>query len=258
MSRRENGRTRRAFGPRGGIGATSGGAVPITPLAAYGADLSQWLVGSTVTLNVSTVSTWPDQSGNGYDGVQGTGTAQPLWTEFDALMDNQSSVTGDGANDVLTTAGLTIDLAVEDFYICAIFRQISHTSGDALSGGSGVNIPRFVQIPSSPDMRLSAFSATPNNAGAPIGTTVRGEALFSATAGLSYIKLGSTVIMGDVGTGTRTLSSLLGQAASAFFNGAVAESFIVKRAAGSGGPTAGERSDVDTTYLRPKFPSASF
>jgi hypothetical protein len=231
-----------------------------TPLTVYGADLHQWLRGDNVTLNGGvTVSTWQDLSGKGNDGIQGTGSAQPAYAALDATLDNQPTATGDGANDVLTTAGLTTDLATNDFYVSAILKQVTWAgASDALSSGSGVTIPRFIQLTSTPGMRASAASNGANNNGAPVGTWVRGEVLWSATPGVSYSKLGSSVAAGDVGlTGTRTGSALFGWTASGFGNFALAEFIVVKRAAGSGGPTGPERDAIDG-YLQGRYPSASF
>jgi hypothetical protein len=232
-------------------------SMPTTPLIIYGADLYQWLRGDNVTLNGSTVSAWQDLSGKGNNAIQGTTSAQPAYTASDATLNNQPTVTGDGANDVLTTAGLTTDLATDDFYIGGIFKQITWANGDQLSAGPGLP-PRLQQGGGTPTMSLGSTSSVNQNTSAPLGTWVRGEAFFTLTAGASYLKLGNNQISGgNPGPGTRTSSSLFALATSLFGNFALAEFFVVKRAAGSGAPTPGERSAINA-YLQGRYPSASF
>jgi hypothetical protein len=238
---------------------TNGSTVP-APLAAYGANLAQWHNGANVTLNGPTaVASMTDLSGNGLTSVQATGVAQPLYTALDATIDNQPSVTADGTNDVLTSA-LTVDLAIHDFYICFLFKQAGvWTSGDQLTAGPG--LPARVQQGSgvSPMMSQGAAGTANINGGAPIGTWVRGEALFSLTAGLSYLKLGATTVQtGNPGIGNRSSSAIFALVSSLFGNFGLAEIYFVKKAAGSGGPTVAERNLAANTYLQGKYPSAVF
>jgi len=240
------------------LGAPGAPASVTTPLTVYGADLYQWHNGANVTLNASAVSALPDLSGKANDSLQGTAIQQPAYTATDATLDNQPTVAGDGSNDVLTCAGLTVDLATEDFYVCGIIKQITWTSGDVVSGGSGSTIPSLAQSGVSPQMKETATSAVNTNGAGTLGSWFRVEALWSVTPGASYLKVGATTVQtGNPGTGTRTASSLFAATASAFVNDAMAEFFVVKRASGSGGPTGPERATMNAALLA-KYPSASF
>jgi hypothetical protein len=230
---------------------------PSTPVI-YGSDLFQWHAGSDVTLNVSAVSSWTDLSGKGNHSIQATGAAQPAYAATDATLNNQPTVTGDGSNDVLTCATLTCNLTTDDFYICFILKQNAWTSGRRISSGTGGTVPRLAQGGTTPTLQANAASGANDNTGAPIGTWVRGEVLWSTAAGASYTKFGSTVVQtGNPGTGSRTSSSLFADPAAVYWSGAIAECFVVKRAAGTGGPTPVERAAVDA-YLQAKYPSAAF
>jgi hypothetical protein len=238
-------------------GASSPPPVIPSPLDIYGADLYQGLRGDLGITIVTGVNAWADQSGKGNNAIQGTGTAQPLYTANDATLNNQPTVTADGANDVLASAGLTLDLATEDFYFCAILKQVSWTASDAISSGGGVLVPRVGQSGVSPGLaQLASVVTNINNAGT-VGSWFRVEAFFSTTVGTSYLKVGGTQVQtGNPGTGTRTSSSLFAATAALFSNTSMAEFFVVKRAIGSG-PTGGERTNADA-YLQSRYPAAGF
>lgn len=245
---------------RRGIGASGGGApaVPTTPLTVYDTDLNQWLRGDLGITIVTGVSAWADQSGKGNHAVQAVGTAQPVYTAEDATLDNQPTLTADGTNDVLTTAGLTTDLATDDLYVCAIIKSVTWTNGDTLTGGNGTTPPRSFQAGVTPAISQTAAVSANSNTGGTVGSWVRYESFWSLTAGTSYLKIGATnVTGGNPGSGTRTSSSIFAAPAALFGNYALAEFIVVKRAAGSGGPTALERAAIDA-YLQARYPSASF
>lgn len=233
-------------------------APPTTPLTVYGADLHQWLRGDLGITIVTGVSAWADQSGKGNDATQGTGAAQPAYSASDATLDNQPTVTADGSNDVLSSAGLTTDLATDDFYVCGIIKPISWTSGDSWTSGAGTTPPRSFQTGVTPATTHTATAGVNSNTGGVVGSWFRYESLWTITAGVSYLKIGAVnVTGGNPGTGIRTLSSLFAAPGALFGNYACAEFFAVKRAAGSGGPTAPERALINA-YLAARYPSAGF
>jgi hypothetical protein len=240
------------------VAGTPTAAPTVTPLTVYGADLHQWHRGDIVTLATG-VSSWTDLSGKGNHSVQADTTKQPAYSASDATLGGRPTVTGDGVNDVLAAAALTTNLVTDDFYIAFIFKPIAWVLGGAISGGAGTGQPRLVQNSSTPIMQMSASTANVNtNSAATIGTWVRGECFWSATAGVSYLKLGATEVKtGNPGpTGSRT-SSLIFQSTGACINAAMAEWFVVKRAAGSGGPTGPERAAINAAWSA-RYPSAVF
>jgi hypothetical protein len=233
------------------------------PIARFGAALHQWFRADDVVLSGSNVTTCADRSGKDYHGIPGA--TAPTHTAVNATLDGRPTIAFNG-NSFLNSAGLTCNLATEDFYIWFMFKPtLPFTSGSTFSGGQSSNSPRLTQISPSPNMRGSSTSAANVNSGAAMGVWSRGEALWTLTAGASYLKLGSTLITsatgGNPGAGTRTSSSLgalvTAGVGSNFFNGEFAEYVVVKRPAGSGGPTGPERAGQDADGFA-RYPSAVF
>lgn len=54
-----------------------------------------------ITLNGSNVSSWEDQSGNGFTLAQGTASKQPAYTASSSVFNNRQCLRGDGVDDVL-------------------------------------------------------------------------------------------------------------------------------------------------------------
>jgi hypothetical protein len=239
----------------------TGNPAPVSgsSLTLYGADLYQWLRGDTIAVSGSAVTSWTDRGPYGNHAVPGA--AQPTYTAVDATCDNRPTVYSNG-NSYLLSSALTTNLTTEDFYVAFIFKTVAWVNSATLSGGLSSNSPRITAITPSPSLRASSTSAANVNAGAPVGTWVRGEALWSTTPGASYLKLGNTLRQVDnPGAGTRTHSSLFALVTagvgSIFWNGAMAEHICVKRPAGSGGPTGPERDAQDAIWLA-RYPSAVF
>lgn len=235
-----------------------------SPLARWGADLNQWHRGNDVTQSGGFASSWIDLSGKANHSIQATPAKQFAYVANDATCDNRPTLYCDGVDDLLVATGLTINLATEDVYFAFIFKQLSWTGASrCLLGGSGSTAPRLLaNTASSPSMRQAATTTANTNSGAPVGTWVRGEVLWSVTPGVSYLKLGASEIKtGNPGTGTRTLSSIgamnSGGVASQWIDVAIAELMCVKKAAGWGGPTLLERTDNDA-YLAGIYPSAVY
>jgi hypothetical protein len=234
-----------------------------TLLTRYTSRLACWLRGDLVTLDGSNnVSSWLDKTANGRDHIQATPGSRPGYTLVNAAFDNNPTLNPDGVDDVLSCAGLTVNLASNDFYITFVMRQgAGWTTGDTFSGGSGSTVPRLTQITPSPNMRMSATSGGTANGGAPIGTVIRGRGCWSATAGKSYLQLGGTTVTFNPGTGTRTISSLFAAVAggtpSLWWHGECAEFAYILDPAGSGGPSPAERAADDADWLL-RYPSAVF
>lgn len=69
-----------------------------------------WLdAANGVTESSGLVSSWADQSGNGNDFTQVSGTRQPLLNSSDANFNGLPSITFDGDNDVLGNSALLLD-----------------------------------------------------------------------------------------------------------------------------------------------------
>jgi hypothetical protein len=236
---------------RGRISVSGGAAAADDPLTILAANLLQWHRGDLgITLGTG-VSAWADQSGNGWHSTQGTGSAQPTYTASDATLDNQATLTGDGSNDQLVSS-LTADISVGPLYFRGIIKQNAWTGADGIVAGTGTNIPRLAQTPITPFIRQAAVSNVNSNDTAVIGNWFRFEALWSATPGSSYLKIGSVNVQtGDPGTGTRTASLLF---AYAGLYGAIAIAEVIYA---NIAPSAGQRAALDS-YQQAFYPSAGF
>jgi hypothetical protein len=240
--------------------AVTNGSTTLAPIIEYGANLYRYFIGSLVTLNASAVASWLDNSGKGLHGL-GVGTAQPAYNATDATLGNQPTVTGDAVNDILTTAGLTVDLATEDYYEAFILKQVAWGNNRLISSGTsatGLAILSLVEAASTPNLRQSASDQVNTNTACTLNTWCYVEVCWSATPGLSYIKVGSTLSQqANPGTGTRTSSTLFATPGAGFSNVAIADCIAVKTAAGTGGPSAAQRARVKA-HFQTKFPTATF
>lgn len=230
----------------------------VTPLNVYSAALAQQLRADAVTMGTgSGVASVLDWSAYALNASQGTATAQPTLS-VDATLSNRPILTGDGTNDVLTSA-LACDLTTDDFYICAILRQNAWTSADKITSGPGAGVPRLTQSGLTPQVVQASTTAVNTNGLGVLGTWVRLEAFWSLTAGTSYLRIGATEVKtGNPGAGVRSSSSIFGAPTQDFWSGSIAEIYAVKRPAGSGGPTLAERAAVELNYLKVRYPTATY
>ncbi|HEO64457.1 MAG TPA: hypothetical protein ENI73_01165 [Spirochaetes bacterium] len=73
---------------------------PIQPDAISG--LKLWLKADAGITTATGVSNWADQSGNGNNATQGTGSSQPAFIASEPTLNNQAVVRFDGTNDFMT------------------------------------------------------------------------------------------------------------------------------------------------------------
>lgn len=104
-----------------------------TPASITG--LTAWFRADAADITIGTgVSQWADKSGNGRHISQGTGGAQPVFTEVDSDFNNRGSVDFDGTDDRLASAAAASSfLAVNGGWILSVFRA------DAISTDSGTS-----------------------------------------------------------------------------------------------------------------------
>ena len=86
-----------------------------------------------ITLNGSTVSSWADQSGNGFNLDQGTGSKQPLFES--GALNGLPVITLDGVDDYLRCASFTCAIPYSKFIVVKI---ISWTGYDFIYNGGGL------------------------------------------------------------------------------------------------------------------------
>jgi hypothetical protein len=148
MSRRENGRTRRAFGPRGGIGAASGGA---SAADIWGARILEELYATNayVSHTAGAMDTWTNIAPA--PTYTGSLTARPTYTAPDGSLGLLGWGTGDGSNDVVTsTLNIPAPGTTPTFH-AMLLKQDTWVDLDRIMAGTGVGaVHAFYQRPISP------------------------------------------------------------------------------------------------------------
>lgn len=210
-----------------------GGAPPVTPLTILGS-LAWWVRADLGITTGTGVSAWADQSGNGVDFTQGTGSAQPALVA--GTINGQPAVSFDGIDDWLSAAYVP---PAPPMWYWLVFRPVTIVNGltTFASGGgrhrlahSTVNRLAMVNITS-----VNLLTATP-------GAYARGEISFSNSLA-DYLKVGSASVTGaNAGANPGSAGFFLGSGASGVGPSRVeiAEAFGCVAS-----PSAGQRADLD-------------
>lgn len=216
-------------------------AASSTPISILGS--LAWWVRADLGITIGTgVSAWADQSGNGVNFAQGTGSAQPAFGAT-AGPNNTPAVTGDGTNDILSATWSRVAPGTQPFYVWHVLKQVTWTNGRILygdiNGGVGFAAQQLTGTPNI-SVSINAVQENPNAAGT-VGSFFRHELYFNNTTG-SYHKIGSTNSTGGsttnaAGSGTMYL---FGFGGGAYSNIAIAESFVFL-----GTPSAQQRAALD-------------
>jgi hypothetical protein len=179
-------------------------ATPVVdPLSIAG--LSAWYkIDSVVSTDGSTVATWADSSGNGFDLTQGTDSSRPTY-QTNEINSTLACLRFDGTDDVLLNAAAGFDVP-QPFTTLMVLRQIAWADGQWIWDSQTASEGGLVQEPSgaSPNLELwggTAFTAT--NAQLTIGTwgivtTVHNGA--SSSIRVDHAAADATPTTGDIGT----------------------------------------------------------
>jgi len=237
------------FDPLGIVAASASPAAPLTlvtsvaPFVFFSADMG-------ITLDTG-VSAWADQSGNGFNASQATAGSQPLLVTGDADFGGRNSVLADGTDDFLDSAWDPPAPNAQPVWFFFVFKQVTWSASRFLWGGStGASVLCLFQTGTEPSMKMGNTTLVNENAGATVGSAVRGQVYFSGSTS-DYIKLGSSLVTGaSAGVNNATLLRLFSR------NGST-QSINAKLAcfgAWAGEPTADERAALDawvTSYYGP-------
>jgi hypothetical protein len=211
--------------------------------------LTAWWRGDTVVQSGSLVSQWTDKKTSGTNHLlQATGSLQPIYTASDATLNNQPTLTGDGVDDIMNCAGITIGAA---YWMCWVVKQVGWSSqARIVSTGGGIGRNQIRQVGGSPQLYLDE---NPNsngpNGGAPIGAWKRiSQAQSNATT--DFLKVGSVVV-----TGTALGRTTSGGSLTIFNQGSTGAPSNVALAEGIvtlGIPTVPEQTAIDA-YLSARY-----
>lgn len=230
-------------------------ATATDPLSIITSKSSIFFVSADIGTTISTgVSAWADQSGNSNSFTQATTASQPTLITADVDFGGRNSLLGDGVNDFMTNVWVPLAPTTNPQWFFVVFNQVTWTAGKYLFAGSVSSaICSFLQFTSTPAMSMGNTTVTNNNAGAAIGTSVRGEVSFTGSTS-DYLKLGSTTV---TGTSAAVSAGLVGLKLFTRNNGTAAQTINAKVACigcWNGAPTSGEKAALDawvTNYYGP-------
>lgn len=145
-----------------------------------------------ITLNGSNVSAWADQSGNGKDYTQSTGSAQPVYGS--TTVNGFSALTFNGTSHFMASSLNLGSPGTTNVTIWGVFRQLAWTSGGRVISATSGNFLEFRMAPSTPTLEMAnGVAAVAPNSSATINTWVRFESLWTNSTS-DYLKLGSNKV----------------------------------------------------------------
>jgi hypothetical protein len=174
---------------RGRIPTITKLTAPSSVIAVLGS--AAWYVDAALGITIGTgVSAWADQSGNGRNFTQATGSLQPLLIA--SAINGQPSVKADGVDDFLQNSFARVAPGTTPFYMWFLMRQNTWTFPRALYGDGGSTLQENATTPG-----ITAFNGTtgPQNNGLTVGSFKLVEVQYrNSTA--DYLSIGSVSVTG--------------------------------------------------------------
>ncbi len=210
-----------------------------TPLSILGqSNLHFWLRADRGVTIGTGVSAWADQSGNGVDFSQATGSKQPAFSSS-AGPNSQAAITGDGTDDFLANAAL--DLAAPGttpLTMWMICKAVTWTANKGICGAG--TWPIIYQVTSTPRIQQFAGGNANANDSLTLGDWRLVEGNFKASIA-DYLRVGSNKVTGqsasnaDPAAGATIFSRAAG---TTCMNVVIAEIFWAKKTLSAGEITA--------------------
>ena len=214
---------------------------PINPIALT--NLRAWFKSDVGTTIATGVSAWADQSGNGNNLVQATGSLQPALTSN--AINGLPALTFDGADDTMTVAFALVQPATVFFVMRPITLVGTRTYVD---GGAVADTMAVAQAQLTPNrLRMTAGSVLTGATGIAAGSPGLVTAIFNG-ASSSLNSTDDAGITGNAGAGAGaglTVGSQFGGTLPV--NAQIAE-VIVMAAVATAGERAGIRSYIQQRY----------
>ena len=191
----------------------------------------------------SLVSVWADQSGNGNDVVQATGSKQPLLIA--TQLDGKPSIRFDGIDDLLKA----IDFSwAQPITLYMVFRRIAFGNNDLLFfGKTSGSIQEY--SPPSNSLRLSAGTSLNYDSVWVIGTAMIGTMIYNGVTSV-FQKNDVAEFTGDVGAG-----DLDGASIGAHPGGSLWSNTEYFEIIGYGGAHTTDQRTRIKAYLATRYPS---
>lgn len=235
MSRRLNGRTRRAAGPGGGIG---GGSVAISPATILGSKATEWWRSDLGIVTETGVASWTGQI-LGLDFLQATADSQPGYVATGGP-NSRPSVLTDGVDDFMDGDAL---VRTQPQTVILIARQVSWALNDSIVNDANAGLIIF-QRTVSPTLAQSSGVVANNNVAAVVGEYKRIQGEFRNTTEARLL-IGATDATGAATGATGGTQPLIGRNAGSttFGHAEYCEIILV-----NGIPSASENSALDAYF----------
>ena len=151
-----------------------------------------WDAGQGVTISTG-VSAWADQSGNGRNLSQATGSAQPSYSASDASFSNRPSISFDGSDDILSKTGLSLSVPMHYFLV---FVQDTWTDNDIILNFGSSNFEWTQHAGSSPQVAIRQGESWTCTVSPTLSTTYLAQVYLNGTSGYVGLNDGSSVNTG--------------------------------------------------------------
>ena len=202
---------------RGRVSTSSRPRTPLTIIppsavvAAYDAGV--------VALNGSNVAGLPDQSPNGWNGIQSNPSFQPLWSASDAAYGGRPSVTCDGVDDIIDFSLPIPAAGTTPRHYWWIGKVITWVNGRVLFGGNGGLCQDLLFASATPQLwQYNGVGSVNSNSGSTVGAAKRCRALFTNSVSDRLQCGASSVSGGNAGNGTSPDWHIGGGGAAAQFS----------------------------------------
>jgi len=214
--------------------ANPGGGGETYPTVLDDGNTVAWFDYTKGITEVTGVSKWEDQSGNGNDLEQATGSKQPVLTSNGILFDG----------DFMSTATITL---TQPEFLYAVFRQVTWTDAEYFFDGKSAAHGMIRQNGTTPNIQAYAGSLSSDNSNLAVNTFGIVRVLFNGVS--SKLQVNETAaITGDFGSTDMNGLVLGGRADDQLYGHVEFKELILRKVS----DTSGNETDI-YNYLASKY-----